>query len=288
MYRWLRKWALALGWRWEPLAFLLPWLPRTRSTELLAKGLTDLAYARGARREFGDDQWTALTEGTIVLCYHKFSLPGGERSAFVIPIDQFLRQIKVLESAGYRFITIRAWIDAWKRREVIGGRTAIVTIDDGTSDLADIAEPELRRTGIRPALYVVRDWIGKPGYLSADQIDTLAKDGCEIGSHSQSHQRLTRLTEDQQRREIIDGRSELAAATGVRPETFAYPYGDCDAASQRLVREAGFAAALGVERGYAYLHSSPWNLPRFVVDGRWPIWRFKLVVFSGTRLHGLI
>jgi peptidoglycan/xylan/chitin deacetylase (PgdA/CDA1 family)/glycosyltransferase involved in cell wall biosynthesis len=286
--RWLRKRALGLRWRCESLAFVLAWLPATRLTEGFHWFLYDLARARGARRELADEhQWTALTEGTLLLCYHKFSPPGGARSAYVIPISCFERQIEILKSAGYRFVALRDWIDAWRRSEVIGGRTAVITIDDGTADLTEIAAPILRGRGLPAVLYLVRDRIGAAGYLSADQIKPLAAEGLEIGSHSLSHPRLTTLPEERQREEIAASRLALSEVAGIPPETFAYPYGDLDATSERLAQQAGYAAALGVTEGYAYLHSPPFNLPRFVVDGRWPLWLFKLIVLGGFQFRGL-
>jgi peptidoglycan/xylan/chitin deacetylase (PgdA/CDA1 family)/glycosyltransferase involved in cell wall biosynthesis len=286
--RWLRKWALNIRWRCESLAFVLAWLPATHLTEGLHWFLCDLARARGARREFADeDQWTALTEGTLLLCYHKFSPAGGKRSGYAIPTDRFERQIEVLKSAGYRFVTLRDCINAWQRNEVIAGRTAVITIDDGTADLAEIAAPILRRRALRAVLYVVRDRIGASGCLSAAQIKSLAAEGFEIGSHSLSHPWLTRLGEERQRQEIAASRSALSDVTGNLPETFAYPYGDCDATSEHLAQQAGYAAALGVKKGNAYLHSPPFDLPRIVVDGRWPLWLFKLIVLGGFKFGGL-
>jgi peptidoglycan/xylan/chitin deacetylase (PgdA/CDA1 family)/GT2 family glycosyltransferase len=286
--RWLRKWALDSRWRWESLATELPWLPAMALSELLAGFLYSLAAARGARREFADEeQWTALSEGTLLLCYHKISPAGGERGSYIIPTDQFERQLEVLKSAGYRFVTLRDCLNAWQRNEVPGGRTAIITIDDARAGLAELAAPILRRRGIPAVLYVVRDWIGEPGFLNADQIKSLARDGWEIGSHSLSHPWLTTLGEERQREEIVASRSALSDVAGNPPETFAYPYGDCDATSWRLAEEAGYAAALGVKKGYAYLHTSPFNLPRFVISGRWPLWFFKLFVLSGIWMRRL-
>jgi peptidoglycan/xylan/chitin deacetylase (PgdA/CDA1 family)/GT2 family glycosyltransferase len=285
--RWLRKWALNTRWRCESLAFILAWLPAMSLTEALDWFLCDLARARGARREFADeDQWTALSEGTVLLCYHKFSPASGERGMYIIPTDRFERQLEVLKSAGYRFVTLRDCINAWKRDEAPGGRTAIITIDDGRAGLTELAAPILRREGIPALLYVVRDSIGEPGFLNADQIKSLARDGWEIGSHSLSHPHLTTLGEERQREEIAASRPALSDVAGHLPETFAYPYGDCDATSERLAEEAGYAAALGIEKGYVYLHTSPFNLPRFVVSGRWPLWFFKLIVLSGIKVHG--
>src|SRR5262249_42248526 len=66
-YRWIRRWALNSPLRLETLGLLLPYLPGSGPTERLALLFEDLGRARGARGEFGDDQWTAITEGTVIL-----------------------------------------------------------------------------------------------------------------------------------------------------------------------------------------------------------------------------
>jgi peptidoglycan/xylan/chitin deacetylase (PgdA/CDA1 family)/GT2 family glycosyltransferase len=286
--RWVRKLMLNTRYRFQSLAFILSWLPTTRLTERLLQLFRDIARTRGARREFPeDDEWTAVREGTLLLCYHGFSPAGGERSKYVIPVDQFARQIEVLESAGYRFISLSDWIESSRRREVIKGRTVIITVDDGSVDVAEQGAPVLLRKGVPVTLYVIRDWIGKKGFLDAAQIQALVRDGWEVGSHSLSHPRLPRIAEDRQRDEIAISRMALAQVAGKLPETFAYPYGDCDQSSQRIAREAGYAAALGIRAGSAYLHSPLFDLPRFVVDGRWPLWRFEFLVRGGISLPGL-
>lgn len=281
--RWLRRRALSSRWHLERLAPLLPWLPTMPPTELLAWFLQDLAGARGAREELADQaKWIGLSEGTLFLCYHRFSTSRKSDSEFTIPVEQFRRQMLALRKADYRFATASEWAEAWHRGEPLPHRTAVITIDDGTSDIAAVAWPVLRELGIPATLYVVADWIGKDGYLKHRELQELAANGWEIGSHSLSHPWLTKLPEETQRREIIESRNTLGTLS-----TFAYPYGDNDAATIAMAEHAGYTAALGVERGYAYPHTSAWNVPRFVVDGRWPLWLFRLIVISGATGPGL-
>jgi peptidoglycan/xylan/chitin deacetylase (PgdA/CDA1 family)/GT2 family glycosyltransferase len=286
--RWLRKLALDARWRCESLAPILPWLPPMYLTKSFYEFLCEVAQARGSRREFADSpQWTALTEGTLLLGYHKFTSPRGKKSRYVIPIDQFERQLDALEAAGYRFIKLSDCLEAWTRGEVPGGKTAIITIDDGTSDLVEAASSILHRRRIPAVLYVVSDAIGTNGSLRADQIKALIADGWELGAHSRSHARLITLGERAQREEIAGSRAALSEITGTAPNTFCYPYGEDDATSRRLAEEAGYLAALGVAHRRAYLHSPRFGLPRLVVDGRWPLWFFKLIVSTGLSMAPL-
>jgi len=65
----------------------------------------------------------------------------------------------------------------------------------------------------------------------------------EVGSHTRTHPFLGSLPEDDQRREIAESRHELGALCGKPVRYFAYPAGDYDPVTLRLVHEAGYEAA---------------------------------------------
>jgi peptidoglycan/xylan/chitin deacetylase (PgdA/CDA1 family) len=65
----------------------------------------------------------------------------------------------------------------------------------------------------------------------------------EVGAHTRTHPFLGSLPEDAQRREVAENRRELGALCGKPVRYFAYPAGDYDPVTLRLVREAGYDAA---------------------------------------------
>ncbi|HVN27089.1 MAG TPA: polysaccharide deacetylase family protein [Candidatus Binataceae bacterium] len=215
---------------------------------------------------------------TLILCYHKFSQVRGERSRYVIPLDSFGRQVEFLRACGFRFVTFRELIRSWSRNEALPARTAIITIDDGSVDVIETAAPMLERKKIPAVVFLIANHLGRPGNLSVSQIELLSAQGWEIGSHSLSHPHLPMLTESEQREEVSESRIKLADLFGKAPETFAYPYGEADLVTARLAKEAGYAAALGVKRGFSSIDAPRWNLPRFLIDGRWPNRLFGLLI----------
>jgi peptidoglycan/xylan/chitin deacetylase (PgdA/CDA1 family) len=93
-----------------------------------------------------------------------------------------------------------------------------------------------------------------------------------IGGHTVSHRALARLSDEEARREMDQSAERIAAITGQRPETFAYPYGDRAAVSpreHRLARELGFRVAVTTEPGTILPRSfdSPTALPRISLNG---------------------
>jgi peptidoglycan/xylan/chitin deacetylase (PgdA/CDA1 family) len=106
--------------------------------------------------------------------------------------------------------------------------------------------------------------------------------GMSIGGHTHRHPILSRLPEDEARHEIEHNRDLLADWLGEPPRVFAYPNGvpsiDYGQRDRRLVRDAGYEAAVTTGHGVARLGDDEFQLPRFTS------WRRGMVQFA---LHTL-
>ena len=119
-----------------------------------------------------------------------------------------------------------------------------LTFDDGFASFADVAWPLLRSHGFPATVFVVTGHVGRMndwGTLSAhgrrksgvptmplmdwDTLGRLAGEGVEIGAHTRTHPDLRGATDAELVDELEGGAADIAARTGVRPSTFAYPYG---------------------------------------------------------------
>ena len=120
-----------------------------------------------------------------------------------------------------------------------------LTFDDGFQNFRDIAAPLLAELGLPATVFVVSDHVGgKNNWASAargsshpvptlplmswDALGVLAQHGVEIGAHSRRHPRLTAVSAQVLAEEVSGGADRIAAALGVRPTSFAYPYDDLD------------------------------------------------------------
>jgi peptidoglycan/xylan/chitin deacetylase (PgdA/CDA1 family) len=113
----------------------------------------------------------------------------------------------------------------------------------------------------------VPDVDGRP--LSEDELAALAQEPVEIGAHTLTHPSLTALPAEAQRREIAGSRERLEQLAGRRLESFAYPYGDYDAATVRLVKQSGYRSACTIHENRLSRLASAFQLPRFAVRD-WP------------------
>jgi len=127
--------------------------------------------------------------------------------------------------------------------------------------------------------------------MSTEQVRALHRAGMTIGGHTRSHPILARLADDEARAEIADGRRTLADIVGEPIALFAYPNGlprtDYDARHVRIVREAGFKAAVTTSWGAARRDSDRFQLPRFTPWDR-SAGRFLLRLAHNARRSGTV
>ncbi|HVX67316.1 MAG TPA: polysaccharide deacetylase family protein [Bryobacteraceae bacterium] len=122
-----------------------------------------------------------------------------------------------------------------------GPRPVFLTFDDGHASDYHIAARLLETLGWRGHFFVVTDFIGRPGFLTAAEIRELAQRGHAIGSHTCSHPVPISLCDDARlAREWNESTRLLARITGEAILTASIPGGYY---SRRV---AGAAEAAGI------------------------------------------
>lgn len=127
---------------------------------------------------------------------------------------------------------------------VFKNTTITLTFDDGDADSYSVRET-LARYHLHATFYIVSGFIGKDGYMTADQLHGLYSDGNEIGGHSLNHPELPKLDDTDLRYEICQDRLNLLAL-GFNVTSFAYPYGRYNEQAKQTVRDCGYNSARGV------------------------------------------
>lgn len=193
----------------------------------------------------------------LILCYHSVSetwpaLTSVTPAAFAEHVDDLSRR-------GYRGATFS---DAVLTPSP-GERIVAFTFDDAHRSVLELAHPILSAAGwpgtvFVPTNYVtdqrplswpgLDQWRGGPwdhelACMSWTELERLAGEGWEIGSHTCSHPRLSKLRPEDVDRELRVSRVELEERLGRPCQTLAYPYSDYDARAVRAVRAAGYRLA---------------------------------------------
>jgi len=106
------------------------------------------------------------------------------------------------------------------------GPRVYLTFDDCPDGVYTLAYPYLADRNLRATVYMVTDYIGTAGYLSAVQLAALDAAGWSIGNHTKTHPDLRTLTLAQQTAELSDAKAALdALGLTAHSNLVAYPYG---------------------------------------------------------------
>jgi peptidoglycan-N-acetylglucosamine deacetylase len=104
----------------------------------------------------------------------------------------------------------------------VAGNYIAMTYDDGphpqnTPRLLDM----LKQRNIKATFYVVGNCVN----LYPEIVRRTVAEGHEIGNHSQTHRLLSKLSDDEVRKELSGCRDAIIRAAGVQPRTMRPPYG---------------------------------------------------------------
>jgi len=211
--------------------------------------------------------------GVPVLMYHKIGpRPRKVRlKGLYVSVKSFVRQLEELRAAGFATARLGEVNNSDSPRRIV------LTFDDGFRNVFQNALEPLKKNNFCAIQFLVPNFIGKLNewdlrdgeapepLMDAAQVREWLAAGHQIGSHSLSHARLTRLTLRDAREEISASKKKLEDSFGVAIEDFCYPYGDWSEAVRDLVMEAGYRSACTTRFGVNSAATSTFALNRITV-----------------------
>jgi len=236
-----------------------------------------------------------FSQGTPVLMYHKIGKrPSGARmKGLYVSSQLFGEHLSQLRAASFR----SASVSDLKTPAAPGSPRVVVTFDDGFTNVHENALPLLSQHQFQGMLYLVSNLIGKMNQwdlregevpeklMEVSQIKEWMAQGNEIGSHSFSHARLTRLSLRDAREEIVTSKKQLEDTFQKPMHHFCYPYGDFNSSVRDLVIEAGYSTATTTQFGVNTGVESPWELKRIMARYKSRSLKNLKLVLNGFRLN---
>jgi peptidoglycan/xylan/chitin deacetylase (PgdA/CDA1 family) len=210
-----------------------------------------------------------------------------------LPVALFEQQVAELAESG-RVVTLDAALEILHDTAPPPVDPVVLTFDDGTADLAEVALPVLDKYRVPATLYLATDFVERQCHyddggvpLSWTGVEELAASGVwTIGSHTHTHVLLDRTDEKTAADELDRSIDLIASHVGSAPKHFAYPkalLGSPDA--QRAVRERFVSAALAGTHSNRYGATDVHQLSRSPIqvgDGmRW----FRAKADGGMRVE---
>lgn len=222
-----------------------------------------------------DDATTILQRKQVpVLCYHHIKdWKPNEKSSLkllLVPIDHFKEQIKSLADSGYHTITPNEYYAYLTTGASLPSKPIMITFDDTDEDQYTIGAAELNKYHFKGVFFIMTISIGRPHYMSAQQIKELSDEGHVIAAHTWDHQAVTKLiTEKDFDAELLQPKHKLEAITGKTIDCFAYPFGIVDPKIFPELQKNGYKSAYQLVEYKRDVTYPLYTIRRMIVPGAW-------------------
>ncbi len=185
-----------------------------------------------------------------ILVYHivRPSYPSDDAAvrALALTPQTFDAEMSYLQTAGYHVVRFSDLENYFENGAPLPSNPVIISFDDGWGDQFAYAFPLLKKHHYPATFFVFTNAVGRRGFLSWNELRALVAAGMTIGSHSESHPFLTRISDPAALWNEIDGSKQiLEQRLGISINEFAYPFGAYDPAVVAMIRKAGYRSARG-------------------------------------------
>src|SRR5690606_31537465 len=142
----------------------------------------------------------------------------------------------------------------------------MLTFDDTVLEQFTIAKPEMDKYGFKGVFFIMTVSIGRPGYMSKEQIKALSDAGHTIGSHTWDHHNFKKYQGDDWVTQIEKPTKTLQEITGKPIKYFAYPFGLWNTEGIPELQKRGFTAAFQLAENR---------------DSQYPLYTIRRIIPSG-------
>jgi peptidoglycan/xylan/chitin deacetylase (PgdA/CDA1 family) len=207
-----------------------------------------------------------------ILCYHQIRdwKPTDSKVSrtYIVPPAAFAAQMRMLADSGYHTITpdqLYAYLISGTR---LPSKPIILSFDDTDLDQYIVGYPEMKKYGFKGLFFIMTVSLGKPHYMSREQVRELSDNGNIIGSHTWDHHNVKKYEGSDWITQLDKPTKTLEQITGKNIRYFAYPFGLWNTAAFPELKKRGFVAAF-------QLNEKPdqndplYSVRRIIVPGTW-------------------
>ena len=182
-----------------------------------------------------------------ILCYHQIrnwiSSDGKVGKDYIVPTAEFKSQMKMLADSGFNTILPDQLYNYLAFGAKLPKKPIMLTFDDTKLDQWTVAVPELKKYGFKAVFFIMTVSLGRPNYLSKDQVKQMSDAGHVIGSHTYDHQNVKKYQGEDWVTQIEKPTKTLQDVTGKDIKYFAYPFGLWNKEAIPELKKRGFSSA---------------------------------------------
>ncbi len=215
----------------------------------------------------------------IILMYHRVAEDTDDSHLLCVSPKNFRDHIQYLKK--YRKIVTLEEIT----KNSVDNKSVAITFDDGYGDNLYNALPILQEFNAPATIFISTGFLGQKfpwdndnssgmGMTENEIIELSKNTNIEIGAHTMTHPHLSTLSYENKKNEIENSKKELEKIITKPVLSFAYPFGDFDDESIKILKESNFERAVIVRAKNVTQTNNEYSLPRFIVRN-WDKDKFK-------------
>lgn len=225
------------------------------------------------------DATTILARPQVpVLCYHRLRAYKPTESVstrtYIVPEAPFRAQMKMLADSGYHTITPDEYYAYLVNNKPLPSKPVMITFDDTSEEQYTVGAAEMNKYGFKGVFFIMTVSIGRPGYMSREQIKALSDGGHVIASHTYDHHNVKKYAGEDWDVQMLKTKQKLEAITGKSVDYFAYPFGEWKPEAIPELQKRNYKAAFQLASKRDSL-SPLYTIRRMIVPGEW----------DGAKLH---
>ncbi len=211
-----------------------------------------------------------------IVMYHSIMKKSKQMGKYVITPTELENDLIYLKNHGYTSINMTELINYVYNDGQLPPKPVIITFDDGNLNNYIYGKPLLQKYEMKAVISIIGNYseafssspapTSDPNYahVSWDQIKEMSDSGYfEIQNHTYSLHSITKKRNGAKRnkgeslenyknvlfKDVAKLQDKLTEVTGIKPNTFTYPYGAISKESKDMLKEMGFQASLSCFEG---------------------------------------
>jgi peptidoglycan/xylan/chitin deacetylase (PgdA/CDA1 family) len=207
-----------------------------------------------------------------VLCYHQIRdwrvTDSKISKTYIVPPAAFAAQMRMLADSGYHTISpdqLYSYLISGTR---LPEKPILLSFDDTDLDQYTVAFPEMKKYGFKGVFFIMTVSLGRPHYMSRDQVRNLSDEGNTIGSHTWDHHNVKKYEGNDWVIQLDKPTRQLEQITGKSIRYFAYPFGLWNTAAFPELKKRGFVAAFQLNEKQDQ-QDPLYSIRRIIVPGTW-------------------
>ncbi|WP_075572448.1 polysaccharide deacetylase family protein [Megasphaera coli] len=202
--------------------------------------------------------------GMPVLNYHQVN--NKFHTVLTMKPENFEEQIRYLSENGYHSITLEQFEQYMEgNTSNLPDRPILITFDDGYVDNYEYAYPILKKYNMVGTIFLITDFVGRPGYLNWDQVKEMSNAGMEFGSHTLSHRPLDSFNRADMRHELVGSKKAVEWHLNRPCDFIAFPEGKFTDTVLEETQNAGYKYGFTIDAGRDFPWDNPYDLDRIAM-----------------------